>query len=202
MLGGDAHTVDRWLTGATRVRDALGRWRMLRILAEATGAKPTTWNLAQLPHQPGASWVALAPNANEERVSGKLSLVLHSPGTMPDPVTGTWYGLFLDEWVETIPNASEHTGIAFRHEDTAGEAAQTILVAVPPNPAVPSWDFDSLVAIINETLDLAKVRALDLEALDPLAQIIPTIYLATNPGDETISTILNVIADPLILQTG
>ena len=188
MLGGDPRAVERWLTGATRVREALGRWRMVRVLAEASGAGFAAWNVAQLPHDPTASWVALPPAPGEVRAAGKLSLVLHAPSGTPD-LTRPSYGLFLDEWVETIPNAKEHTGIAFRHEDTAGEAPQTILVAVSP-ALEPTWSLDALLAIVNETLDNAKLRALDLQALDFLAQIIPGIYLAANAGDDTIATML------------
>jgi hypothetical protein len=200
MLGGGPAIVDRWLTQVTRIREPLGRWRMMRILAEAGGAKPATWNLAQLPNQPGASWVALPPNPNEDRASGKLSLLLHFPLGVGNP-TQAWYGLFLDEWVETIPNQREHTGIAFRHEDTGNEAAQAILVAVPPTTAE-TWDLDSLTAIVNETLELAKMRAVDLELLDPIAQLIPTIFLAANKQDSTIATNLAVMLDPQILQPG
>jgi hypothetical protein len=200
MLGGDPRVVDRWLTQVTRIREPLGRWRMLRILAEASGAEPATWSVAQLPHQPGASWVALPPHPNEDRVSGKLSLVLHFPGSAVD-VTHAWYGLFIDEWVEIIPNQAEHTGICFRHEDTGNEAAQAILIAVPPTLAE-TWDFDSLTAIVNETLDLAKVRAVDLELLDPIAQLIPATFLAANSSDNTIASKIAVRPDPRILQLG
>jgi hypothetical protein len=191
---------DRWLAQVLRVREPLGRWRTMRILAEASGAPPATFGLAQLPNEPGASWVALPPNPNEERKSGKVSLALHAP-TGALVVSAALYGLFLDEWVETIPNAREHTGIALRHEDTAGEAAQTILVAVPPTTAE-TWDLDSLQAIVSETLDLAKVRAVDLELIDPLAQLAPTIFLAANAGDDTIATVLKTKFDPTILQAG
>jgi hypothetical protein len=200
MLGGDPRVIDRWLTQVTRIREQLGRWRTLRILAEASGAEPATWTVAQLPHQPGASWVALPPHAKEDRASGKLSLVLHFPGSPVDPAQD-WYGLFIDEWVETIPNQAEHTGICFRHEDTGNEAAQAILIAVPPTLAA-TWDLDSLTAIVNETLDLAKVRAVDLELLDPIAQLIPAIFLAANSGDDTIASKLPVKSDLQILRTG
>jgi hypothetical protein len=200
MLGSDTHAIDRWLMQASPVRDALGRWRMLRLLAEAAGAAPAAWTVAQMPHQPGASWIAMPPNPGETRLSGKLSLALHAPAGLPD-ITVNWYGLFLDEWVETIPNAREHAGIAFRHDDTAGEAAQAILVAVPPRIAE-TWDLESLLAIINETFDLAKVRALDLESLDGLAQLIPMIHLASNAGDDTISTVLATKVDTQILAEG
>jgi hypothetical protein len=200
MLGGDPHAIDRWMMGASRVREALGRWRMLRVLAEASGAPPASWSVAQLPHRAGASWVALPPANGEARTSGKLSLVLHAASGALD-LTQPSYGLFLDEWVETIPNASEHTGIAFRYEDTAGEAPQTLIVAVPPTLEA-NWDFDSLMAIVSETLDNAKLRALDLEALDSLAQLIPGIFLAANAGDETISTSLLTKFDVAIAERG
>jgi hypothetical protein len=109
------------------------------------------------------------------------------------------YGLFIDEWAETIPNATEHTGLAFRYPDTSGEAPQTILVAVSPTTGV-TWDFDALLACVTETLDNAKLRALDLGSLDALAQLIPGIFLAANAGDETISTILPTRLDPVIAK--
>jgi hypothetical protein len=200
LISGNATAVDRWLATAARVREPLDRWRMLRILTEATGSAPAPWNLAQLPHRPGASWVALPPPPGTDHVSGTLSLALHAP-LGPADAAATWYGLFLDEWEETIPNRGEHTGIAFRYENPTGEAAQTILVAVPPTTAE-TWDFESLTAIVNETLDLAKARAVDLELLDPIAQLVPAIFLAANAGDDTIATILRTRLDPIIEATG
>jgi hypothetical protein len=200
LIGGDATAVDRWLAAAARVREPLDRWRMLRILADAGRSAPAAWIIAQLPHRPGASWVALPLAPGTDHVPGTLSLALHTPLGPADAVAA-WYGLFLDEWEETIPNRGEHTGIAFRYENPISEAAQTILVAVPPTTAE-TWDLESLTAIVNETLDLAKVRAVDLEHLDPIAQLIPTIYLAANAGDETIATILQTRLDPTIEATG
>ncbi len=198
MIGTDPHAIERWLTGASRVRDALGRWRMLRILAEASGAQPARWSAAQLPHDATASWAGLPPRSGEVRASGKLSIVMHAPYGLVD-LTRPSFGLFLDEWVETIPNVSEHTGIAFRYEDTGNEAAQTILVAVTPTKTE-NWDFDSLLAIVNETLDNAKLRALDLQSLDVLAQLIPGIFLAANAGDDTIASVLKTRDDVFIAK--
>ena len=72
---------------------------------------------------------------------------------------------------------------------------------MPPKTAE-TWDLESLTAIVNETLDLAKVRAVDLEQLEPIAQLIPSIYLAANAGDDTIATILQTRLDPTIEATG
>ena len=196
MLSGRPHAVEQWLTQASHVREPLGRLRLLNVLGAAAGATPAVWQLAQLPHAATASWVGLPPAPGETRLSGTMSLALATAGTVTG--TDTWYGVFVDEWVETIPDDRQHTGIAFRYEDTGNEAPQAILVAVPPTDA-PSWDLDTLAAIVDETLDLAKIRAVDLETLDPLAQILPTIFLAANAGDDTISTPLAGIRDAVIL---
>jgi hypothetical protein len=60
------------------------------------------------------------------------------------------------------------------------------LLAVPPKPAQ-TWDLESVAAILNETADLAQVRAVDLELLGALGQLIPAIYLPTDEANNTIS---------------
>ncbi len=201
MLGGHPHAVEHCFAQAGRVREALGRWRLMQLLTRASGAAWPSWQVAQIPHVPGASWVGLPPGANEDRASGTMSLAFHAASGPLSPATSAtapWYGVFLDEWTEIIPDDRQHSAVAFRYEDTGTEAPQTILVCVSPAD-VPVWDFDSLAAIVEETLDLAKIRTVDLEQLDPLAQIIPAIFLAANGGDETISTPLGGIQDAVIL---
>jgi hypothetical protein len=65
------------------------------------------------------------------------------------------------------------------------------LLAVPPTDAA-NWDLETLLDTLNETLDLAKVRAVDGE-LHPLGQLLPAIYLADNPLRDTVSTDLTHI---------
>ena len=55
-----------------------------------------------------------------------------------------------------------------------------------------NWDLETLLDTLNETLDLAKVRAVDGELL-PLGQLLPAIYLAANPRRDTVSTDLRAI---------
>jgi hypothetical protein len=198
MLSGQAHRVDEWFAQAARVREPLGRCRLLQMLTRASGAQWPAWRLAQIPHVAGASWVGLPPNANENRAAGTASLALLATSTPLPSATSPWYGLFVDEWAETIPDERQHSAVAFRYDDTGTEAPQCILVCVSPTD-VPAWDFDSLAAIVDEALDLAKIRTVDLEQLDPLAQILPGIFLAANAGDETISTPLDGVQDAVIL---
>jgi hypothetical protein len=189
-LVGDASALTKWMQQVSRVRTALTSWRQLSLMTGALKGQPLSLAAAQLPHAPNARWVGLAFSTEEERPpSGCLSLVLHHATT---PATSEpWVGLLLDEWNEIIPGRTEDTAVAFHYDDPGAEAAQAILIAVPPTDAV-QWDQATLLDILNETLDMAKLRAVDGELL-PLGQLLPAIYLASNPARDTVSTDLRPI---------
>lgn len=166
--------VSRWMAQVSRVRPSLGRWRTLQLYVEALGRGRSGYDLLQVPFDAADPWVALArPVAALE---GKVSLVLHRHAK-PDPGSA-WTGLLLDEWTEVVPYAEQPTGVAFHFDSPGAEAPQAILVAVPPDPNAASWDEATLLAILGETLDLARIRAVDTELLGDFAQLLPAIHLA------------------------
>ena len=185
-LVGETGTIQTWLQRAARVRPPLGCWRKLRLYAEALGAQIASFEVAQLPHVDGERWIGLPFATEDDRPpSGRLSLVLHRPVA---PSGGAeWAGLLLDEWTEVIPNKEETTGIAFHYDDPGAEAAHTVLLAVPPTSAT-TWELDTLVDTVNETLDLAKLRAVDGDLLGMLGQLLPAVYLASNAANETVAS--------------
>lgn len=192
-----ALTINRWIVGAARVRPPLRRLRHLTMIARAFGSPGTEPTIAQLPHA-AAPWAA-EPFADDARrpPSGTVSLALFlaiSPAT-----TSPWVGLAIDDWTELIPNRNESTAIAFQYDDPGAEAPQTVLLAVPPDDSE-HWSLDSLVAILTETLDLARIRTVDGDLLEPLSQILPAIFLAANPKNETVSTTLTnqLVRDAMI----
>jgi hypothetical protein len=186
----DDMAITKWMQQVSRVRTGLATWRHLSLLAGALGGPPLSLTLAQLPHAADARWVGLPFSSEEERPpSGRVSLMMHRAVTPAS--SGPWVGLLVDEWNEIIPRASEDTAVAFHYDDPGAEAAQTILIAVPPTQAA-NWDLDTLLDTLNETLDLAKLRAVDGELL-PLGQLLPAIYLASNPRRDTVSTDLRAI---------
>lgn len=201
-LGTDRHAIEKWFQGVSRVRAPLGRWRMLTLMAGALGSPNAPSTVAQLPHVPGERWVALPFDGTPRPSSGRLSLVLQQAS--PANSDGPWAGLLLDEWTELIPSTSELTAIAFNYDDPDSEAPQAILIAVPAAPGGIDghWDLPSLIDTLRETLDLAKIRAVDSELLGALSQLLPAIYFATNPRDETVSTDFSTrrIADPVLIS--
>lgn len=194
-LVGDENAPRKWFQQAARVRPALERWRKLCLYSRALGVPVDRFEVAQLPHDPGARWVALPLGGGPPPPHGRVSIVLHRPAA--PSADATWVGLLLDEWSETIPSKTVDTGIAFHYDDPGSEAAQAVLLAVPPSDE-PTWSLDALRDTLNETLELAKLRAVDGELLGALGQLLPAVYLAANTEDDTVATDLSslLIANP------
>jgi hypothetical protein len=172
------NAVRRWVQQAARAQPSVERWRTLELYSEALGAPTTSASVVQLPHVDGTTWVALPFDSSQDRLpSGRVSVVLQGPAR-PDATEG-WYGLLLDEWTELIPNEKELTAISFHYDDPGAEPPQAVLIAVPPTTQG-TWTLDALVHTLHETLDLAKLRAVDGELLDALGQFLPAIYLPMN----------------------
>jgi len=171
---------------ASRVRPPLDAWRRFELVGGMLQCPRAPRAVVQLPFESGAAWAAL-PFADEDHrpKPGRVSMLLLR--VAQPTASDTWAGLLLDQWVEQIPLPIERTAIAFHYDDPGAEAPQTILLAVPP-ARTGHWDLDSLLAILNETLQLAKVRAVDGELLGLLGQLLPMIYLSDSTDDVTIRT--------------
>ncbi|MBV9062277.1 MAG: hypothetical protein JOY77_05025 [Alphaproteobacteria bacterium] len=184
--GGDPLAVNTWFARCAQARDAVARLGSCLQRAEVlgTGAKPNL-SVAQLPFIAGERWVGLPPLPAAAMPPSKLSLVLHTVGAINASQVIT--GLLVDEWVETIPNSRETTALAFQFDGPNSCAAQSVLIAVPPVPGQ-DWTTETLRRVLMETLDLAKLRAVDTGSLGQAAQYLPGLYLALNTSDHAVST--------------
>ena len=113
--------------------------------------------------------------------------LLSASGGVP-AANASWAGLLLDEWTELIPNADEATAVAIHYDDPGAEAPQAILVAVPPDDAT-NWTLDTVTDVLRETLQLARLRAVDGDLLGDLSVLLPATYLAANPRSDTVSAV-------------
>jgi hypothetical protein len=175
--------ITKWFHQAARVRQPLARWRRLALCAASLGVDALKLAVAQLPHADGARWAALPFFTASPPVSGRVSLVMQRFAS-PTP-DGVWAGLLIDEWSEVIPRAAEETGLAFHYDDPGAEAPHSVLIAVPPDLSTPSWTSTTLLSVVRETLELARIRAVEAETLDGLGQLLPGIYTAANESADT-----------------
>ena len=95
--------------------------------------------------------------------------------------------------MDLIPNAEETAGVAFHYDRPNSTAPQAILLAVTPVPQA-LWDLASLEAVVLETLDLVKIRAVDPHVVRGAGHVLPALYFAHNLANDTVS--LSTTATP------
>ncbi|REL33838.1 hypothetical protein DYD21_10560 [Rhodohalobacter sp. SW132] len=154
--------VDDWLYGVARVREKLSAWESLVMTAE--GIKDQTLNLTpvQLPYIENDSWLGLSYPSDLEIESDKLLYTAYMPGFNPSE---SQCGLMVDEWTEVIPAKDETSGLTFHYDRPNCEPPQTMLM-VTPSAFTGEWTWKEIVESLHETLDLAKLRAVEPDQID------------------------------------
>lgn len=180
--GGD-FPVEEWLQGISRVRPAMSDFLRASVMSEAVHGQDRMPALRplQLPHtldnigNANARWVGIAFPDTYEVPGDVLSLVSAFPTGYT--ATAVQVGLVLDEWSEVIPNKTENTGLAMHMNQPNSRPPQSLLLCVTPKETG-AWSWDNLLAIVNETLDAAKQRAVDPNIIDTsvYAQYLPMLY--------------------------
>lgn len=187
LVGDDAAARIRlWLRLSALVRPALPGLEDGLMLTEAwqqssarLGTPALSLAVAQLPFDPADRWLALDDSERGRRINetgsegrGRISIVAAvADGESLTPLGGSAAqqvaGLLLDQWDELIPSDIVDTSLAIQFEAPSTQAPQSILVAVPPRRDDPTreWTVEDLAGIVGDTLDLAKVRAIDLDAM-------------------------------------
>jgi hypothetical protein len=180
-LKATAEDVRKWFQKAARVRPPLDALRRVELYSRALGGERLEMQPMHLPHVEDARWVGLPFDEDSRPAAGQTSLVLLNPSrrSLRERCTG----LLFDEWSERIPSATQTTGITFHYDAPGAEAPQVVLLAVPPQPGA-SWTLETLGDVVNETLDLAKVRGVDSELLRELGNAIPAAFLPVSGGKE------------------
>ncbi|MGH9869331.1 MAG: hypothetical protein ACREAA_14360 [Candidatus Polarisedimenticolia bacterium] len=181
--------VEDWLHGVARVRERARHLEMAILLGEALGAdRSPTLDALQFPHRADDAWLGLRFPETASG-GGPFRLVedrlLYSPHFGPsaeiDPTRpdATYSGLLLDEWVEVVPTDEVTTGLAFHFDRPGSEAPQAILL-VTPAVHHGTWRWEDLVDALRETLDSARLRAVEPAQIDQttLGPLIPAVLSA------------------------
>jgi hypothetical protein len=186
LQGGTPTAALNWFSRICRVREGMSRLEDAFRYAEAvaSGAE-LNLRVGQLPLRENDRWVALPLADGKPLPPGTLSLVTHVNDTFD--AAGPLAGLLIDEWIETVPNATETTGVAFQYNQPDATPPQSVLIAVPPRVDQP-WTVDTLQNVLAETMDLARMRVVDPSLLGEIQHFLPALYFASNAQDDTVST--------------
>jgi hypothetical protein len=199
LTSSDPQAPTRWLRQLTHVRPAVGRLDLAISAAQAlTGGTlyPPALTLGQLPPPatPPDTWLGLPIDPTNPPAKGRVAFACLAQG---DATTQNSYaGLLVDEWLERIPSTQENASLAFHFEEPSARAPQAMLLAVCPDSRE-TWDDDILQAILQETLELAKIRTVDLASVEQVGQILPALYFALNLQGATVSTQFAILTEKI-----
>ncbi|MEO5697015.1 MAG: hypothetical protein ABIQ60_07760 [Burkholderiaceae bacterium] len=185
LLGGDDLAIAGWLPKLGAVRETTGLLCDAISAAEATGVatQGDDFKLLQTSAQadkPVKRWGALPPDADDD-LRGVVAVVAHAPGALASlKAADKMAGLFVDEWMETIPAKKETTGLSFHFDAPGARAPQSVLLAVPHDKSLPNWTLEALLGVVDEAMALARLRAVRPQDLQGLGLVLPGLYLSNN----------------------
>lgn len=183
--------MDDWLYGVARVREKMAAWENLVVLAEGIKERsPLDLTPLQLPYVEDDHWLGLDYPEGFEITSDKLLYTAYLPGFNP---AQPQCGLLVDEWTEVIPAKEETTGMTFHYDRPNSEPPQTMLL-VTPSAFRGEWRWSEVVKTLDETLDLAKFRAIEPDHVDGsrYARFLPATVAAA--AASPVSMILNYLS--------
>jgi len=190
LTASDAQAPARWFRQLTHIRTGVSRLDMALSAAQALSASavyPPSLLLGQIPAPLSGTdqWLALPLDPANPPQKGRVAFACITQG---DPTTlNTYAGLIVDEWPERIPETQQSAAVAFHFEEPSARAPQSWLLAVCPDNRE-TWDDAILQAVLAETLELAKIRTVDLVSVQQVGAILPALYFALNLQGATVST--------------
>jgi hypothetical protein len=178
--------VDDWLHGLARVREKLGHWEQTLLMSAPLGVTEPYLTPIQLPYVNGDPWLGLEFPEGTVIDSERLLYTAHydAPFNPSQPQCG----LLVDEWTEVLPSELQTTGLAFHFDRPSSEPPQAWLLVVPPEQTG-TWAWADIVDALHETLDAARLRAVEPDQLDGTAwaRFLPAIVTATTLHPITIA---------------
>lgn len=154
----DELEVEKWLQGISKVREKSANLSSLATVHDLLLEETFEMSPIQLPYRADGRWIGKEFGEDYELTNDVTSILLH-PATPPDPFSKNC-GLLLDEWTEVVPEREVNAGISFHFNRPNAMPPQALLLAVPPQ-IKGNWEWEDLMAILHDTLDRAKLRAVE-----------------------------------------
>jgi hypothetical protein len=159
-----------WLAAAGRVDPGARRLRLAVDMTEAVRNKVAFgFAVGQLPDYPEEGWAAITKPTHDKH--GRLSLL--TTGVTPRFRDAAAAGLVISSWTEALPQPGQSPGLALHFDAPSARAPQAIMLCSVPD----AYDFDAVHAMVDQTLDIARLRMVGPETLQELGQFLPAVYL-------------------------
>jgi hypothetical protein len=178
--GAEPPEVMTWLRRMGRVRSPLSDFHDVMLAIEfRTRPAALPLKVLQAPHGHDEPWAV-----HWRPVAVQRTAVLHIAGNASPE--GPFCGWLIDAWTERVPGLSafadvnspqtELAGLTFHYNQPDARPPHAILFAVPPDPDQP-WGEATLLQVLSETLDLAKIRSVEHRDLPRNTPLVPATYV-------------------------
>ncbi len=186
--GATATATRMFLADLASVRDGVRRYVEAGLLTEALGhtVPLRVAQLAGLGKVPPQGWIdsPLDPEApTPDTAIGSYVMDVAGAYGAGQPT----FALVVDQWVEMLPvrerrgeaanapvDARQTTGIAFNAAAPLSRPPQSLLLAVSPDNK--RWTTGAVMNVLEDALDLAKIRTVTLERTNGAARLLPALY--------------------------
>jgi hypothetical protein len=187
---GVANPVDEWLYGVSPVREKMRAWQDVALNAHLFGRSEPQLAPIQLPHRTDDRWLALQFPSDYKLDGDRLLYTAHYE--VPFAPGSRQCGLLVDEWTEVLPGTAHTAGVAFNFDRPGSEPPQTLLLVTPASWGAGAWQWGDLVGALGETLELAKLRAVEPTELDrtSYARFLPAVVMSAILHEISIGTVL------------
>jgi hypothetical protein len=178
--------VTTWFQRLSRVRGGARRLSDTLLYGAMLGqGEDLRLRVAQLPAAARQRWIGL-PFGDDDPPPARVSIVAHLPAG-PLVVGAQVAGLKLEELTEVLPAREKTTGLSFHYDQPNAAAPQAILIGVPPVHGE-DWTLDLMRETVEEALDIAKIRMVDLPSLERVGHFLPALYFGLNLQGVTVAT--------------
>ena len=183
-IGATATSVQLLLTDYAAVRDGTRRYVEASMLTDAQARRVV--QLVGAGTHPPSRWIGgvLAtdePTPDTTVVSNVIDIAGTYDGMSPTAA------LVLDEWIDVVPIRAKRgtaddapvverltTGVTFNAVAPSARAPQVILLALAPDAQ--RWTGAAIAEVLEDTMELARLRAVTLERTNGIARILPALY--------------------------
>lgn len=162
--------VDDWLYGMARVREKLHHLESATLLTESLAAGNLELRPLQFPYRQHDYWLAMPypdtiAETNKPFVIDEDKLLYTAIYAENFDKNKKQCGLLLDEFTEQIPLPDTTIGLTYHFDQPSSEPPQTLLL-VTPSEFRGAWQWQDLADTLQETLDMAKKRAVEPDQID------------------------------------
>ncbi len=176
-LGVSRGELTGWIQDTARVRDAARGLDEALLHGDLRGVGEVAVTAGQTPAT--GRWVGQAFGGTLGRDPVVSFVALHDDQV---PATGPLVGIELDAWVEVVPEKGGAGAIAANLASPDSRAPNTVLLAVPSDVQAP-WTQESLFSVVDEAIELAECRLVDLDASRRVPGVLPAIYVSEYDDD-------------------